>query len=220
MSAGPRIQLGAAQAAAAVLMKLWELPAESMIVGSVRRGRRDVGDLELLTPAVDRSIARNSDAVYVAIDRTVRPGGTGLFGGGESGPTQQMGEALKGLQPGFLAASLRMSLRINGDELVLPVQVFRARPEAWGWAAIMRTGPDDFNKYILTRWKKAFGIPDTAPASVSGQLVDVQGVPVETRTEADVFRLARMTTVEPGDRDGYAERAFRAERAWGGEAVR
>ncbi len=61
MSEGARLSLAMAQDAARALVNLWRMPADaSMVVGSVRRGRDEVGDLEFVARMpVDRVAMEN-----------------------------------------------------------------------------------------------------------------------------------------------------------------
>ena len=215
MSTGPRLPLAAADAAARHLMMLWKMPKGAVVVGSVRRRKPDVGDLEILAPLPPGNY-RQGDDLFYAIDATINPHRAGMFGGGG----EPIGRAISGLAPGFKTARLEVSFKIDGTRLVVPVQVFRATPASWGWKTVMYTGPDDFGKYVLVRWKAAFGIPPTAQASVHGHLVNAAGEVVPVPTEQDVFRLARIGWFEPEHREAEAGRLFAADRRAAEEAAR
>lgn len=208
MSTGPRIPLKAALAAAKTLTELWKLPAGAVVVGSVRRSRPDVGDLEFLVPMPEVTASAADDAVFQSINATVTPAGSSLF----SGASAQCGVAERGVKPWFQAAAVRMQLRIDGVLLDLPVQVFRAPPKAWGWALLMRTGPGEFGKWVLWKWKEAHGTNRLDQGSKDGHLVDAQGVVVPVFTEAEIFQRLRIPFIAPEERDDAVARLMSTER--------
>lgn len=193
MSEGARIPLGVAQRAAAALMGLWDMAEPAcMVVGSVRRGRETVGDLEFIAPHAPRGGAGGlfdpvaPDALFDAIDRTVMKGNA---------------IAVRGLKPHFLAAALTVRMKAPDGRLVIPVQVFRYTPANRGWVEIMRTGPDEFGRLFLHEWKQKWG---GSKGSVDGHLVDGAGKPVKVESEAEAFKLCGLPAVEPRDRARYA----------------
>ena len=205
MSTGPRMPLTAADAAARHLMMLWKMPKGAIVVGSVRRRKPDVGDLEILAP-LPTGNHRQGDDLFYAIDASINPQRAGMFGAGG----EPIGRAISGLGPGFKTARLEVALEIDGARLVLPVQIFRATPASWGWKTVMYTGPDDFGKYVLWRWKAVHGIEPSRQASIDGHLVDAEQRIVPVPSEQDVFRIARIPWVEPEARQDEAARLFAA----------
>ena len=189
MSAGPRIGLSTAAAAAGYLTKAWGLDALGAVwVGSLRRGEASIGDLDLIAP-----IGGAKDSVYVAIDRTLER--TGDMFGAESKP---LCRALRGHKPGFLAASY--VLLLDEPRLDLPLQVSRYTPENFGWQLVYRTGPRAFGMWFLASWKKRFGIPPDGNALVKDHLRDDHGRIVPVRTEEEAFRAVGWGFVPPGHR--------------------
>ncbi len=160
MSAGPRLPLDLAQRAASALMAIWEMKEpDCMVVGSVRRGRPDVGDVEFIAPATSPLM----DRLYGNILHSI--------------VNEKRGEAIKGLKPGFLYCSLRMKLvnRDTGEQVEIPVEIHRYTPENRGWIQTMRTGPSEFGQQFLAWWKQTHAIPQTSKASIDGHLVDAKG---------------------------------------------
>lgn len=195
MSEGPRIQLGVAQRAAAALMYIWDMAEPAcMVVGSVRRGRETVGDLEFIAPHAPRGGAGGlfdpaaPDALFDAIDQTVKKGNATV---------------VRGLKPHFLAASLTLRMKSPDGRFVIPVQVFRYTPANRGWVEIMRTGPDEFGRLFLHTWKEKHGITE-GQASIDGHLVDRLGMRVSVASEAEAFEKCGLPAVEPRDRARYA----------------
>lgn len=197
MSDGPRMPLARATAAAEYLIGRWQLVG-AHVVGSVRRQRPEVGDLELIVPArpaVD-------DPECAAIAATMQSDApVNLFAPPPA--ADPIGRALRGLKPGFLACALVVRLK---DGYELPVQLYRYTPDNLGWMMLMRTGPADFGKWFLSRWKQAYRIAPDAQASVNGHLVMAGGEVVPVRTEGEAFSLCRTNPIAPERRDEFISR--------------
>lgn len=209
MSTSPRMPRERAEAAAHCLMKSWGMhAARCFIVGSLRRGKPDVGDVDLLAPAPEPN---KHDALFEAILETCE-GQNALFG---NPAAAKFTRPIEGLKKGFLACRLVCQLRgvePGADAVEVPVQVFRYTPENLGWQLIMRTGPDDFGIWFLTQWKARFGIPtgEEHPASVKGHLVDDRRIVVPVPSEADAFEKCGLVWIPPEQRTGYVESRRRA----------
>lgn len=209
MSSGPRLPLPAADTLAAKLMARWKMAAPHCgVVGSVRRRKPDVGDLELIAPLPPEGF--KDDPLYQAIAESV-----GALGGLFAPEVQPIGKAVEGLKPGFKACALQIQIRLGEQqEEMCGVQVFRYTPKNCGWQWLMRTGPDDFGKWFLWQWKQVFAIPEGRAASVDGHLVDANGIVVPVEDEEACFRIIRRPFVPPEQRAGFveAERARYAQR--------
>lgn len=200
---------------AADLMQRWKMPAHvCMIVGSVRRRKPDVGDLELIAPLPPEP--KKSDTLYETIAESMGVSRGGLF----APKVTPIGEVVQGLKPGFLSASLRVNARFNDAEQLVGVQVFRYTAVNRGWATLMRTGPDEFGKWFLWKWKQQFGIPEGRQASIDGNLVDAAGNVVPVDDEEACFRLIRKEFIPPEQRAEFAERVIMAAKARRAEAMR
>jgi len=197
MSTGVRMPLELAEAAAGYLRGCWGLThADVTVVGSVRRRRPQVGDVELcvpIEPAADDGLYR------VLIDSANTE--AGLFGGDPDVPPISV---QAGLRPGFKAARLVVHIKHNGADLPLPVEVYRFAPEGRAWSLIMRTGPSPFGIYFLRRWKAAHGMRGSQVASMNGLLVDHAGEVVPVTDEREAFERAQIRWVEPEARDEFA----------------
>ncbi|MGH7243633.1 MAG: hypothetical protein ACREJD_09475 [Phycisphaerales bacterium] len=199
MSAGTRLPLAWAQDAARALMAMWRMPVDScMVVGSVRRGKEDVGDLEF---TARMPVDRRHDELFRAISPTIKA--EGLF----EGTTKTYGKALEGFKPGFKYCRLLMNLDRDGKEFEIPVQIHRYAHDEGnrGWIEIMRTGPEKFGPAFLRRWKEHHGIAAGRQASVDGHLVSSGGRIVAVRTEAIAFELCGMKFIEPQQRDAVCD---------------
>ena len=209
MSAGAPILLADAEKAAAFLFHRWALdPAACMVVGSVRRRRELVGDLELIAPAWD---GKGQDQVFDRIAATMegehpayKPSPTGLFE--PEAPEvirceKGIGHALMGLRPGFLHARLSLRRR-DGSEI--PCEVYRYTPQNRGWITLMRTGPGDFGRLFLRYWKHAHEIPFGFEASIDGHLRDARGEVVTVTSEEQCFEKCGLKFMPPEERDERA----------------
>jgi DNA polymerase/3'-5' exonuclease PolX len=193
MSEGPRYPWKLVEAAAKSLRISWGLDTDALFVGSFRRGSPTCGDLEILA----KHEPAESDPLFETIERTLGLGG--LFG---NHAPEIEGKALEGFKPGFLSCSL--VVQMVSPPAPLPVQIFRATPEGWGWAVLMRTGPRDFGVEFLRRWKIAWEIPEGSKASDAGLLRDRWGKIVPVLSEREAFEKCRMPWVEPNERDAVA----------------
>lgn len=220
MSEGPRLPHAQASDVAAAAFRRWELSglladhsAACVVVGSVRRRLPTVGDMEIiaplppgwetkkLTPAEDPLFRRinstmsnpfrdGSMASLFAVPQDDLPGGNGI-----------MGTAIRGLKPGFLACSLVLR---PWQGIEIPCQIYRYTPQNRGWMLIERTGPAEFGKWFLWRWKVRYGIPiATHQASINNHLVTASGQVVPVVNEEEAFRLAGEQYVPPEERDRY-----------------
>lgn len=200
MSQGQRIELAKADALAAFLFKRWELdPRTCFVVGSTRRRKEWVGDLELIAPLRDKA----NDHEYERVSATMEGFAVRSMFDAPAGPP--IGRQVRGLNAGFRAACLEIDTRTAG---AFPVQIYRYSPDNFGWIMLMRTGPADFGEYFLGRWKDHWGIPrhdDKHRGSVDGHLVDASGKVVPVRSEDDAFKLCGMKHVEPERRAAFVD---------------
>jgi hypothetical protein len=200
------------------------------IVGSIRRHRKAVGDIDLLAlePEVGASTPRitpGMDPLFQVLnqacenpwtDPTAKDTPASLFGGGDrptpAPPLAPILRAVKGLKPGFKLASLVLLGR--GDEPEIPLQVFRSEHAHWGWSLVRCTGPGDLGEELLARWKIMNRIPREGKGSIDGRLVDGYGQVVSTPTEGEFFRRMGLTFCWPRERDEMLKKLqdARAER--------
>lgn len=213
MSTGPRINITTALNATEILAREWKMTFPVCeVVGSARRGRLDVGDLDFLAPLP--ADPKKDDPLYLAILATCVDQPQPLFG--EQRP--QFTRVVKGFKPGFLCADVIVKLRIAGAEVELPIQINRYTPENRGWKQIECTGPREFGIWFLQEWKRQYGI-QSGPASVDGHLVDSYLKRVPVADEHECFLKIRHEFIPPEQRDGFAlarmDSRARAEReAW------
>lgn len=194
MSEGPRLALPLAKLAGEWLLSHWAMRKhDALVVGSVRRERLDVGDIEFACRAPADG---ERDELFEAIDATLET--PGLFGEG----TVPVGRAVKGFKRGFLHSSFRVTMTNQETKQViqdLPVEIYRwaADDSNRGWITLMRTGPAEFNRWFLSKWKRQFNIPHDRQASDGGVLLDMYGNPVRVESELDCFDRAGCKFVAP-----------------------
>lgn len=204
MSAGPRMPLARAEAAARLLMERWAIHrSDCLVAGSVRRGEPLVGDLDLVCPL---PAPGGPDLLFNRIDATLERTGE-LF----SDPAAGFARPVSGCKAHFLACSL--VVRLAGVEpgaaaTEVPVQIHRHDPGNKGWLWIMKTGPVEFCRWFLWCWKQHHRIPhvEGRHALIDNHLVDEWGKVVPVRTEEDAFDACGLGWVAPERRAAHVVR--------------
>ena len=167
------------------LIKLLEPSCERIeLAGSIRRGRPDLGDIELLcVPKV----------------RVVKD----MFGNPVSAESELEHRCMKLIAEGFLdyRPNVRGAITFGlWNQLMvhqgtgIPVEIFTATAEDWGMAMVVRTGPKDFNVRMMTRFRE-LGMEGHAYGGVTRR-----GDVLHCATEARVFELLGWEHLDPGDR--------------------
>jgi len=162
------------------------------IAGSVRRGKAEVKDIEIVAiprPCVDLFGAPTSGETELdgMLRFLVEQGEMSLL---KNGPRYKQAVLTPEGYPGGKAG-------INLDLfLVLP-------PAQWGVILAIRTGPADFSHWMVTPRCKGGGLPSEYQVRDGGVYLD--GSLIEMPGEADLFKLLGMDWVEPGERQaGWA----------------
>ena len=150
-----------------------------MTAGSIRRGKAEVGDVDIV-------------ALPKAVDL---PGG--LCGVVKVDPST----VWKNLIPKALVKS-GLKLEVSGKELQrfsfpsgLQVDVYRARPETWGVILLIRTGSKEHNVKLCTL-ARSKGLM----LSASQGVIENHNI-VACRTEEGIFSALGLKFVEPKDRE-------------------
>lgn len=199
MSKGTRIPLQRALEAIAVLDErisphIVTGPLEA--VGSVRRHVDQVGDLELIAPMPGREYG--DDLCRRLAELLTDP--DDLF---SASRTDRIGSVISGLKLGFRACSFTVWLG-SEPRVEMPVQIYRYDPGAGGnrgMVELIRTGPVDFGKAFLARWKVERGIGSPKiPACRDSYLLDANGRRVPTPTEVEAMKMARLRYIDPEER--------------------
>lgn len=192
MSHGPRVRLSEAWTLANRLAR--ELAPHLRrveIVGSVRRERPTVGDIELVAEP-----ATCPTDLFGALGPALEPIRATL---------ERIGTWEKG---GDRYMKVRDVLDTG-----LPLDLFLVHPPAeWGSIVAIRTGPAALGRECITRMKRE-GYHHAA-----GHVVNVEtGAKVATPEEEDFFRLAGVACMPPNMRDVQAQRLemeSRGRRTW------
>jgi hypothetical protein len=207
MSTGERLPIERAEAAAGAIFRMWGLSEPYyQVVGSIRRRRPTVGDIEIIGPAQPEGESAGlfsggaCDTLHDAIAASVAKGRV---------------EVVRGLKPHFLACSLLVKLKDTqaGTLLRFPLDVFRYAADGSnrGWIELMRTGPSELGILFLARWKFVHGISPEGKASIDGHLVDALGNRIATPDELTCWEKCDLRYVEPERRDEYTEAWKRRE---------
>lgn len=199
MSEGARLDLGEALGAAECIARMWGITGDdALLVGSARRRRPTVGDIEF---TCRRPAPGERDVLFDAMDPTMETGG--LFGAG----TVPIARPLKGFKRGFgyCDCLVEVTNEITRQAVRVRVQIHRWDPDGFnrGWIELMRTGPSGFGIHFLAAWKKRWGIPPSAKASVDGMLFNAAGNQVKVATESEAFIKCGMSWVAPEQRDVF-----------------
>lgn len=192
-----RMPLSVARATAAELMRRWWIdPQQGAIVGSVRRGLPDVGDIELIAPL---PLDGKEDVLFNILTKKLRrPAAPGfLFGPiGGDGPGKY-GDIVKGVADRFKACQVMIDRKSGGQ---IQVDIYRYTPGPQGnrgWCEVVRTGSADFTRALATHWKKLNRYGPERKGSDEGWLLDQDMKPIPTPSELSVFHRMRLLYVEP-----------------------
>lgn len=192
MSSGPRIPLAEADAMMADLFQRFNLDsARHFAAGSVRRRCATVGDLEIVAPLPAGDVDTLFDRLAACI---------ALEDGGLFQVENQIGVARQGLKPGFKAARIDLSHKVYG---VVPLEIYRYTQGIdgnLGWSLIMRTGPEEFGKEFLRRWKKKWAIHRDQNACAENFLRDAHGQAIPTKDEREAFSQCGFGFVVPPEK--------------------
>lgn len=152
------------------------------IAGSIRRRRSDVGDIELLcVPKQTIDSVFGTDDLDRVISSHIAVGlldyRTDVRGRRTYGP---MNKLLRHVPSG------------------IPLDVFSTTAENFGMSWVVRTGPAEWNKRMMQRFRD-IGFRAHAYGGVHNR----QGVELDCPDEATVFRLMNLPYVEPWDRTDH-----------------
>lgn len=195
MSAGPLIPASRAMTAARWLMhQLGVELAADQFVGSIRRGARAVGDVDLLLPL---PLEGEPDDLHGQMASRIEPrdGRPALFAGATTQAAPIAREVL-GMSAGFKLC--RLELRLTREPVaVIRVDLHRYTPGESGnrgWKQLIHTGPEAFAKKAVSRWAALSG------ESADGGFPMRDGRPVPVPTEAEAFRLLEWKFIPPENR--------------------
>jgi len=157
---------------------------KSMIVGSVRRRKKDVKDIELLA---------------LPLTKTVNPG---LWNNeGEAARDEHFvmyAQQLGSLDKGSLRKGRYCKL-YNGLKDI-NIDLFMPPPESWGAAMVIRTGPWEFSKYLASKMAKQAGV-----RHIDGFVIYDNKIQT-VETEKDYFHLLGMEYIHPTKRREWVQK--------------
>lgn len=197
MSVGTRLPwAAAADLARAMCEELAPAVVRTKVVGSVRRRRPEVGDIEILAeprmiPAPPRKRGRKADPAE------------DLFGETAAAPTPDEPEMVPDLEPAREVVGRWGEVVKGGERYIqvvrpdgIKVDLFLCHPPAqWGSLLAIRTGPSDLSREAVTRIKARGYVHDAGHAAFP------DGTLIRTPTEWDFFALAGLALVPPAQRD-------------------
>jgi DNA polymerase (family 10) len=155
------------------------------IAGSIRRGKAEVNDIDIV-------------ALPKCLDLPGALGGTAHFSESQVWKDLIPKALLKwGLK---MEASGQELLRLNFPLTHLQVDVYRARAETWGVILLVRTGSKEHNVKLCTL-ARSKGLKLSACEGVVTQ--DGFGQVVASRTEEEIFTALGLAYVEPKDREAW-----------------
>ena len=143
------------------------------VAGSVRRGKPEVHDLEIVCVPKVVTVADLFGAptnAYSLLDAELIRLGLHQLKGGDKYKQFALPEG------------------INLD-------LFITTPDQWGWIFVLRTGHRDFNKWLVTPRRHGGALPGYIRPQ-GGWLTNGNG-PIKTAEEQDVFRVLGVEWIEP-----------------------
>ncbi len=166
-----------------IALKLWENikpycpKGYCKIAGSIRRSQNLIGDIEIVC-------VPNSSPYEV----------NGLFGKIQQGTIRSI-ELVKYLsQYTLLKGNLLSGKYVQLQLPTIKADIFFVEPESFGYQLLIRTGPWQFSKKMVTRLK------DYGYKGKDGKILDKHDTKVSCIDENAFFDLVRMPFVKPSNR--------------------
>lgn len=184
-----RIPLAEAEALARRVVEILAPACERIeVAGSIRRRRKDVGDIEI-----------------VCIPKFA-PGEPDMFGD-PTAPVNLQFQLMNRLEAEgvFRDRLSSVGLRARGEKFQRMIfdgfacDIFCVTPETWGVQFLLRTGPADFNKRFVLQRGLGGTILKLGQRIEDGRLID-RGVALDTPEERDVFAAVGLPWINPEDR--------------------
>lgn len=196
------------------------------VAGSVRRRRQTIGDIELViipklldAPTIGQASLINElpdvhvqlpkkNLTFLALDELTQiyQGRQFRYKLNDQGNPAKNGEKYK-----------QFEIRREGmEERWVTVDIFFATPENFGLIFLLRTGPSDFSKYMLTRQAVGGALPNTHHCE-NGYLwrhptkneaknqPDIGRYLVNTFAEKDVFDVCKLASIGAEHRDSWKQ---------------
>ena len=196
-----------AQALGRAIKTAWNIQHTAIELGALRRGVPAVSSIDLSAPMP----TGQADPLFEIINAGMASA-PGLFGAAASGPFT--GRAISGLTPGFQRATLTIDPMRGFSKHPMPVSIYRFRESNRGLVELLGTGPRSFLDLFWHRWRKLNAIPEGLAHRCmrEGDLVDGDGVIVNTPEERDVFKLVKWDWIDPRRRATVGQAAAQARK--------
>jgi DNA polymerase/3'-5' exonuclease PolX len=199
MSAGTKLSLADARRVADKLVDRLAPACERIeVAGSIRRGKAEVGDIELV--AIPRFEARTIPSQLSFLNNPMPAEQVNLFNE-ELSVMLDLGMIWRNPPRGVDAPPAwgerykKCWLQVRPGQMA-QVDLFIADARNWGAIFAIRTGPHDFSQALVTRLKY-----NTPYRQHEGYLIHKEtGEVIAVPEEADYFRLADVPWIEPGKR--------------------
>lgn len=147
------------------------------IAGSIRRQKAEVKDIEILAVPKFQSDLFGSTLLDHALD---------AFNWASVGKLEKNGHKYK---------KIALKDGINLDLFIV------TPPAMWGVQLVIRTGPADFSRWMVT-WKQSGGaLPNSCYVKDGAVWDDADKSKYNTPEEIDFFRLCGLEWIEPGQRE-------------------
>jgi len=206
----PKVALAEARARAEALVAMMRPHCERCeVAGSVRRGKAEVKDIEIV--AVPKWEERVSGSDLFGAERVK----TNLLfewaqGAQQSGLVEWIKPGTPAIVPwmidpnGKYWRALARRPREPLTSATMKLDLFLARPENFGLIFLIRTGPAEFSQKLVTQKCKGGWMPDWMRVQDGRLWQDKDphkdGEPIFTPDEESVFKAIGMGFVEPGER--------------------
>jgi DNA polymerase/3'-5' exonuclease PolX len=180
--------------------------------------KEEVGDVEMLAIAVVEVIPAISKIdifgelreVQAAGERNLLWARIDELGEGDNAPYGAWVEPDKNGRPDrkWGAKYRRMAVPMPGDAGLLHCDFFLTTEESWGYQQVLRTGPGDWNKLLVTGVDKG-GLAPRVLECKDAQ-VHRYGSPIAVPTEEEFFRLWGLPSIPPYLRSEAEARRLKA----------
>lgn len=175
--------------------RLWPACERLEIAGSLRRNRAEVGDLELI--AVPRVIEESGGDLWGTPQRV------SLLG---RKVTELIEDGIVDLDPTDPKRGERYMKLVHVASR-LQIDLFVVRPESFGLAWIVRTGPASYSQWLVSEAKRrSYHVAHFALHAGNGHAepAECRCPSIPTPAERDVYRLLGLPYEEPEQREAAA----------------
>lgn len=156
------------------------------VVGSIRRRRETVNDIDLI--AIPHLLGFTDDQAWNKIPHVLNQR--------LNAAVERRGkELIRILMPNCLETPAKNSNPFVDYRHSVQVDLYRARPETWGILELVRTGSKEHNVELCAHALKHQMMLSAARGILKG------GVVIASKTELDIFQALGLPYVEPKDRE-------------------